>query len=95
LSAPYKVRISGGVVALDPLAPEQGWANVDAFKGDVHAIARLAEAAPVLLSLLEELSKRLDDEADINWNGGPNLAMRLRSELGNRIDAALATARAA
>lgn len=37
--------------------------------------------------LLREISERLNDEADITNGGGPNLAMRLQTEFGSRIDA--------
>lgn len=38
-------------------------------------------------ALLREILAALDDEADIGWSGGPNLAMRLRSQFGDRIEA--------
>lgn len=39
--------------------------------------------------LLTEILERLNDEADIDWSGGPNLAMRLQSQFGARIEAAI------
>jgi len=43
-----------------------------------------------LAEMLETLLSALEDERDVNWNGGPNLAMRLTCEHGPKIRAALA-----
>jgi aspartate oxidase len=51
---------------------------------------RLNAQAPAMYALLKDLGITFDDEADITNSGGPNLAMRLRSEFGATGEAILA-----
>jgi hypothetical protein len=52
---------------------------------------RLNAQAPAMYALLKDLGITFDDEADITNSGGPNLAMRMRSQHGAAIDAILAS----
>ena len=53
------------------------------------ADARLIAAAPELLAVLQALATHIADHVDINNSGGPNWAMQLSDEFGERMTSAL------
>jgi hypothetical protein len=79
-------------LAVETSGATHGGASDMATKKAQHT-ARLTKAAlsksAELIDLLAELMERIHDEADITNGGGPNLAMRLETEFGPRVDAIL------
>jgi len=52
--------------------------DTDQIKAE-EADQRLRDAAPYMLEALCEIEELVDDEIDIDRNGGPNLAMRIQT----------------
>ena len=71
----------------DDTSTAEFWCRI--AQRQLKMLAKVTKQRDDLAGALEALAATIDEECDIDWNGGPNQAMRLVNEHGDRVSRAL------